>query len=511
MIAQRERLTLLIMERDMQHSPIWLLAAAGVLFTQPALAANSDLDLLRAEIAQLKQAYEQRIVSLESRLQMAEQKNAAVATGGASLKQEGAGSTSSASGFNPQISLILDGVYFRDNRKGRSVERYGHLDGINHSHDHAGHGHGQLERGFNLRETELVFSATVSPHFDATAMMTVSDHGDVELEEAYFDTRSLPYGLKVRAGKFLSGIGYLNAQHPHSWDFVDQNLPYRTLLGDHGLLDTGVRLSWLPKTGSWYTQLGVELLQGKEQTFATSGEDTPSGRADGLPLAGTAAGNLSGQKSGPRMSTIFAKFGPDLGDNHALQFGTWLARSKQHQEVHDHSDEDSPLACGLPGAACVHGLQGKGKAWGLDAVYKYDAGRFGGQGNLKLVGEYMHLNKDLKIAFHERGGLVGQKRDFTQDGAVIQANYGFLPHWQAGLRYDVTGLTNRVDGPAGKLRDYDKSDRWTLALTRHIDHFSLLRLQFSRANLAVDGLREKDNQFFLQYQHSLGAHGAHAF
>jgi hypothetical protein len=48
----------------------------------------------------------------------------------------------------------------------------------------------------------------------------------------------------MRGGKFLSGIGYLNSQHPHTWDFVDQNLAYGTLLGDHGLMDTGLQLGW---------------------------------------------------------------------------------------------------------------------------------------------------------------------------------------------------------------------------------------------------------------------------
>jgi hypothetical protein len=473
------------------------LIAAMMLIGQPAVA-DDELKALRAEIAQLKQAYEQRIAALEKRLKEAESTPAPVAAAAP------AGKVSAGSDFNPQISLILDGVYFRDNKKGGSVEMYEHIDGINHSHEHEGHDHGGLERGFNLRETELAFSATVSPHFDATAMMTVSSEGDVELEEAYFDTRSLPYGLKVRGGKFLSGIGYLNAQHPHQWDFVDQNLPYRTLLGDHGLLDTGLRLSWLPKTGNWYTQIGFELLQGKEQTFATSGEDTPTERADGNPLAATAAGELSSAKAGPRLTTLFMKFGPDLGNDHALQFGGWYARSNQHQEVHDHTGENP--------AALVHALEGKGKVWGLDAVYKYDAGGYGGKGDFKLIGEYLRLNKDLKIAFHENGALVGQKRDFTQDGIVLQGTYGFLPHWQAGVRYDATGLTkNDIHGPAGKIRDYGKSDRWTFALTRQIDHFSLLRLQASRADLWVEGEKEKVNQIFLQYQHSLGAHGAHSF
>ncbi|MFN3883125.1 MAG: hypothetical protein ACK4Q4_00020 [Rhodocyclaceae bacterium] len=332
----------------MNRIPLWTLAAAGVLSASSAGAADDELKALREEIAQMKRAYEQRIAALEARLKEAEKKPAP-APAAAPSGQVGAGSA-----FNPQISLILDGVYYRDNRQGAGATLLDGIDGINHGHTHQGHAHGGLERGFNLRETELVFSATVSPHFDAWATMTVSEHGDVSLEEAYFDTRSLPYGLKVRGGKFLSGIGYLNGQHPHQWDFVDQNLPYRTLLGDHGVGDTGLRLSWLPKTGNWYSLLGVEFLQGKEQTFATAGEETPTGRADGAPLAPTAAGALSAAKAGPRLTTLFAKFGPDLGANHALQFGGWLARSSQHQEVHDHTLEDP--------TAFVHALEGKGRA-----------------------------------------------------------------------------------------------------------------------------------------------------
>ena len=346
-------------------------------------------------------------------------------------------------------------------------------------------------------------SGTVSPYFDATALITVSEHGDVELEEAWFETRQLPAGFKLRGGKFLSAIGYLNDKHPHQWDFVDQNLAYRTLLGEHGLVDTGLRFSWLPKTGRWYTQLGVELLQGKEQTFASSGLSLPALRADGRPLAASSAGSLDAQRAGPRLTTLYAKFAPDLGERHALQAGLWLAHGRQHQEVHDHSAENP--------ASLVHALQGKGKVWGTDWVYKYDAGRFGGEGNFKLVAEYLRQRKDLGIAFHENGARVGAPRKFTQDGFVVQGSYGFAPYWQAGVRFDATGLTNKIEGANGLLREYGKSDRWTLALTRQITEFSLLRLQASRARLWNDGVREGVNQFFVQYQHSLGAHGAHAF
>jgi hypothetical protein len=492
----------------MHRASLLALAAAGALTSLSAAAADGELNALRAEIAQLKQAYETRIAALEARLEKAEAQAARPAPLAATPAAVPAPVATSAraaagSGFNPQLSLILDGVYFRDNRKGASAELYEHIDGINHGHGHEGHDHGALERGFNLRETELAFSAAVSPYFDASVLMTVSSEGSVELEEAYFDTRALPAGLKLRGGKFLSGIGYLNSQHPHQWDFVDQNLPYRTLLGDHGLADTGLRLTWLPPTGNWYTQLGVELLQGREQTFASAGEQTPTGRADGGALAATSAGEFATAKAGPRLTTVFARLAPDLGDRHALQLGLWGARARQHQEVHDHTAEEPDTQ--------VHALEGKASVWGGDLVYKYDAGGYGGVGNLKLVAEYLRQKKDLQVAFHENGDLVGQPRNFVQDGFLVQATYGFAPHWQAGLRYDATGMTNRLDGAAGRLWDQDKSDRWTVALTRQLTEFSLLRLQASRAKLWVEGVEEGVNQLFLQYQHSLGAHGAHSF
>jgi hypothetical protein len=72
-------------------------------------------------------------------------------------------------------------------------------------------------------------------------------------------------------------------------------------------------------------------------------------------------------------------------------------------------------------------------------------------------------------------------------------------------------MTNEINGPAGRLVDMDPSRRWTFALSRELTEFSRFRLQFSRAKLMVEGMRENLNEVYLQYQHSLGAHGAHLF
>ena len=60
-----------------------------------------------------------------------------------------------------------------------------------HDDDH-GHSHGSMSNGFNFREAEFMFSATVDPYFDAAANVVVDGDGNVDLEEAWFQTRNLP-------------------------------------------------------------------------------------------------------------------------------------------------------------------------------------------------------------------------------------------------------------------------------------------------------------------------------
>ena len=81
-----------------------------------------------------------------------------------------------------------------------------------------------IERGFSLREAEITFSGSVDPYFDLWTILAIGD-GEIEIEEGYVQTRKFVPGLQVKAGKFFSGFGYVNRQHPHQWDFVEQALP----------------------------------------------------------------------------------------------------------------------------------------------------------------------------------------------------------------------------------------------------------------------------------------------
>ncbi|WP_240901825.1 TonB-dependent receptor [Wenzhouxiangella sp. XN24] len=430
----------------------------------------------------------------------------------------------SGSRFNPSVSVIIDGGWYTDNVSGEAFEILREADGFSAGHGHGheeegeehggeqehenghGHSHGELERGFNLREVEIALAATVDPYFDAFVMF-VFDGDEVELEEAFVTTRSLPAGLQAKFGKFLSDVGYINKQHPHSWDFFDRPLVSELLFGDHGIQETGVQLSWVAPT-SQYLRLGVEALQGETEGIAAyiGEEDAVEGTARILEDA-----------AGPRLFTGFAKFAPDLGYQHALQLGASVGYSSSFQQ----SIEEETY---------YQDHEGTANFWGLDGVYKYlPSGGTGLRGAFKLQGEYFYRTRDLDrrdvffacepedLACDDplnefQPGDIGVQESFKdkQDGFYLQAVYGVAQRWTVGLRYDEVGLTNSTGLDGGE--EWDSSKRYTAALNFLPTEFSRLRLQFARGDISVDdGEREEYNQVFLQLQVNFGAHGAHTF
>lgn len=402
--------------------------------------------------------------------------------------------------FNPAISVIIDGAYYGDSANGQAVELARELDGFVRQHDEDDdhgddHAHGGLREGFNLREVEIVASATIDPYFDGVVMLAVGE-GELEIEEAFVTTRALPAGLQLKAGKFLSDIGYLNKQHPHAWLFVDRPLMSELLFGEHGLQETGLQLAWMPPTPI-YSRIGLEVLQGDSETLAAQVEDAE-------PVEGTP--RLFRDRAGPRMWTAFAKVAPDLGYDHALQAGVFAGRSSSYQES-------------IQEATHYIDFDGDARFWGTDLVYKYDAGGNAGRGSLVVQGEYTRRTRTLdtqEIFFvADAGFLPGEASGIerfreTQDGYYLQTVYGIAPRWSAGVRMDVVGSVNETTLGGGE--SWGSSERYTAMVAWMPTEFSRLRLQFTRGDFAVeDGARATFNQVFVQWQMSLGAHGAHAF
>lgn len=359
------------------------------------------------------------------------------------------------------LSLILDGVYFNElSRSHREPAGFGVHD---HGHDHD-HG-GGYEEGFNLGHSELVVGARLGEYMDGVLKLEFDEH-DLEVAEAYVRTRSLPAGFQLKAGKFLSEVGYINSRHPHEWDFVDRPLVNEYLFGDHGLQEIGVQANYLPAT-AWFTRLGVEFLQGNGEGVNLFDE----GPRD--------------ERSGPRVMTAFAKTGPDLGAAHALQFGISGGYSTQYARV-DEADG--------------HAVEGDGWFTGVDAVYKYDAGRSDGQGNVRLAGEYFYTRRSVHF-YEEAGGEWLREDPFSerQDGIYLEAVYGVAPRWELGMRLEALGLTNKaVDLEDEALKSFATSYRQSAMVSFRPIEPVILRAQLNHNDYAEEDGRERGLGFMLQ-------------
>ncbi|MDF1782379.1 MAG: hypothetical protein P1U67_13890 [Alcanivoracaceae bacterium] len=409
--------------------------------------------------------------------------------------------------FNPAMSVIFDGLYYHDNVDGEGPDIIEEHNSALHSHGGHDHEHGELERGFNLRETELVLSGSVDPYFDAWLTASLSSEG-IELEEAWFRSNSLPAGLQLKGGKFLSGFGYHNEKHTHSWDFIDQNLAYSSLLGDHGLSGTGLQMTWLAPTEHFW-QAGLEVLQGSElERFGTQLDAADIADEIAAEFDPNGTGEFSeeelnlGIPSGPKLGVAFLRFGPDIGTEHALQLGLSAAHHNAMQSFH----EEGTDAFVSEGAAHIYSAQ---------AVFKGFAKSAFGKGSYSVQGEYMHFTSDQTATFHTNPAETGLPLALKQDAAYAQATYGFAPRWQVGVRSSAAGFNGSLR-EGNDSEDIQTSRQHSLALTWDATEFSRLRLQFNHNDIAIEddngnAGREKFNQVMLQYNLSLGAHGAHTF
>ena len=147
----------------------------------------------------------------------------------------------SGNAFNPAISLILNGRY---TSYSLDPEGYG-LPGFALDPEA-----GLTSEGLSLDETELAISANVDDKyygFLTTSLEQSDGETSIALEEAYVETLALPKSLKLKAGRFLSDIGYLNPIHAHAWDFADAPLAYVAMLNS-AYSDTGIQLAIPPRS-----------------------------------------------------------------------------------------------------------------------------------------------------------------------------------------------------------------------------------------------------------------------
>jgi hypothetical protein len=380
----------------------------------------------------------------------------------------GSSQVSAGNAFNPAITVIPDGLYYYDNAGGRTASSIVDRFRAPGARVEAGNS----PRGFSLREVELSFSGAVDPYFDVWATFGI-DNDAIEAEEVYVQTRRFLPGTQVKFGQFLSGVGYHNRQHRHQWDFVDAPLPYMALFGS-SLEEVGVQVTWLPATRV-YTQFGFEALQGDNGLIANQLADEYSGVLE--------------ETAGPRLFTGFVKMSPDLGYSNTLQAGVSIGRSRSHHE------------------ADAEGNVFDGNSWflGTDWIWRYDSTRPYSEGDLTVQGEYLYRSKTLDLVnVADLQNTISQ-----QDGLYAQVMYGVGPRWTLAGRIDAAGLRNRIDTLPTTM-DLGATTRYSANVTFNPTEFSRLRVQYNHARVPADS-QTPFHQVYVQFQMSLGVHGAHVF
>jgi hypothetical protein len=460
----------------MQKSTLSALVALALAAPLAQASPADELKVLREEIAQMKKSYEERISALEARLAQTEVKasdaesSARQAAVSASQKSTGEGA------FNPAVSVVLGGTFTRSSQDPASYAITGFVPTLGEV--------GPPRRGFGLGESELGLSANID--HTLRGQLTASlppEGGGAAVEEAFIQTLGLGGGLTVKAGRFLSGIGYLNEQHAHAWDFVDAPLVYKAMLGGQ-MKNDGVQLKWVAPT-DLYVELGAEAA------------------------AGGAFPSTDRNRNSPAIGALVARVGGDAGVSNSWRAGLSMLGTSPRDRQYGDTD--------AAGAAVTNAFSGRSRTWLADFIWKWAPDGNKLERNLILQGEYFHRRETGSLAFDVSGANLVGDYAAAQSGFYAQAVYQFMPRWRAGYRYDrldsgrpAIGLVDNGTLAAAELpmlAGYTPQ-RNTVMVDYSPSEFSRWRWQLARDQSRRDA---PDNQFWLQYVVSLGAHGAHRF
>ena len=340
--------------------------------------------------------------------------------------------------------------------------------------------HDPKVRGFTLPNTELTFDGAVDPYFKGFANIVYKIGADgetgVELEEAYLLTTSLPHNLQLKAGQFVTEFGRQNAQHPHSWAFVDQPLVLNRMFGPDGLRGQGLRLSWLLPT-SFYTEAMVTIANSSGETMS-SFRSEESGNIHGGRIDDREVEGFGDLMIAPRISTSF-----DLTETQTLLLGASAAFGPNNS-----------------------GPSARSEIYGVDAYWKWKpTAAQAGFPFLSLQAEA--LTRRYEAAERIASSSVDEilpSEDLRDWGSYAQALWGIKPRIVAGLRGDWTR------GNAGSFISDIRQNRFRLSpnFTWYPTEFSKFRVQYN-----YDDRKgfDKAHSLWFQFEFLLGAHAAHKF
>ncbi len=298
-----------------------------------------------------------------------------------------------------------------------------------------------------MHESEVAFQAIVDPYARADFFFSFGEEG-VNLEEGYLTFPAIPGGLLVRVGKMRAAFGKVNTLHNHVLPWTDRPLVTRNLVaGEDGINDAGFSAARLIPNRWIFLEATGQVFRGDSDEVFRS-----SKRGDL-----SYVGHLRGYQ--------------DITENTNIDLG--VSYSRGHN--------DSGIVEGFDLGRFTTTL------YGTDATLRWRP--------LKRSIYHSFVGR-TEVIWSRRGQPGGVKSGL---GYYVSGSYQFARGWLAGVRYDHS---ERADNAI--LVDKGQS----AILTYWPSEFSQVRGQYRRTQYPL-GLTA--NEFLMQFQFSIGAHGAHPF
>ena len=371
--------------------------------------------------------------------------------------------------FNPALSVVLDGGFASTKS---DPEDYS-IAGFD-----VGEPEGRVEgEGFYAGHNEITASSNIDDKFYGQATLVIAEHdGDteIELEEAYIQTLGLGYGTTIKAGRMLPVFGYLNERHLHQDFFVERPLAYQVFLGGH-MFDDGIEVSTILPTET-YSEIGIGAFRGANYP-ATSDE-------------------------GVGLYKAHARVGGDIDESTSWRVGAHYLHAEPKARAagagHAHGGS-TPSTLSFTGDSDLYAVEAK-LEWGPNGNNT--------EQNLELRAEYFIRQEDGNYD----DGTDTPAFDGTAQGFYAQAAYKFMPEWSIGARYDHLMPEEDIDADLhGTSLDAEGHEpkASTFSLQYAPSEFSRIRASYANADLSAEA--PTDHRFFINFQVSLGAHGAHKY
>ena len=325
-----------------------------------------------------------------------------------------------------RIGLDLDGAFGWTTANQANVERL-----------FAG-GHDPRRNGFTLRSVELSFSGSYDPYFDAFVnivyQLTPGGESKIELEEAWFQSKTLWQVATLKAGLFLTPFGAINPVHSHEWDFQTQPIILSRLFGEDGHRGVGFQAKLdLPTPWKSHLILGFQNATGETQASFLANDEFYAERAiGGYAFRSSETNGLTRLVYFARFANVFA-----LGSGNTLQIGA--------------SAMFGPNATGSGGRTII---------WGADATL---AVPLGNAGKLRAIAEFAQRHfraREQDIDDGAGGVLVLPRQTLVDLGFHAALLWDLTERWTVGARYEYASSRGEsVNGFAGNGADPFRGNR----------------------------------------------------